>query len=347
MKKLFLQANLLMLIILLSSCSKNSDDNTINHGLSGTLYFEFGGKASSYRLQTDTYTEGLSKMGTYSSIYDDFDVSWDNQKILFTQEAHTNNRFFTYQRLEHFLNYTEHTNTANNLFKFRIQWNSINEVSAYISPNEQFIAIAAQTAIGMPILVVSTDPNDADIIKLMPQNGSLPHYGSPIWTQNNHLYYRMGTFLCKSTPDDKYKSVQPLFEVGSATNVSISPDGTKVVFRKNKHLWLCNSDGSGLTQITTSETSDKKQYDGESNPTFSPDGNYIAFQSENVRGASWSDTGIGGSGTSVTGSSFGYLTIIPADGKLYNLDTKNNGAIYLKKENGAFGIPTESNIIWR
>lgn len=325
---------------LLSSCSRDDEGGT--HGLKGTIYFEFGGKASYYQLNTDTYREGFSRMGVYSSPYDDFDISWDNQKILFTSEAYSNNRYFTYQTLQNFPH-----NKDNRIFRFRMQWNSLNAVSAYISPNEKYIAVMAQTAIGMPILVMSSDPKDNTIIEKRPSGGSLPYYGNPIWTNDNSLYYRMGTKLYKSVASDGYRSNQELFSVGSATNVTVSPNGQKVAFRKDKHLWLCNIDGSGLRQITTSETSSSKSYDGESYPTFSPDSQYIVFQSTSTRGAGWSDTGTGGTGVGVVGSAFGYLAIIPANGKLYNLDQKNNGVIYLKREKGAFGIPTETNIIWR
>jgi len=50
---------------------------------------------------------------------------------------------------------------------------------------------------------------------------------------------------------------------------AVSPDGKRVAFSMNKHIWLINIDGTGLRQITTGS----KQ---ESFPCWSPDGKFIA-----------------------------------------------------------------------
>lgn len=50
---------------------------------------------------------------------------------------------------------------------------------------------------------------------------------------------------------------------------AVSPDGTKVAFTYNEHIWTVGLDGSGLRQVTSGARS-------ETYPAWSPDGKYIA-----------------------------------------------------------------------
>ena len=109
--------------------------------------------------------------------------------------------------------------------------------------------------------------------------------------------------------------------------------------------------GRGNTPVNQlhHKTSHVVKYDGERRPTFSPDGKYIAFTSATRRGAAWSDHDYpDGSWVSGVGGEFGYLTIIPADGKQYNLDEKGSGAIWLRQsKDSAHAIPCSDSLIWR
>jgi hypothetical protein len=48
-----------------------------------------------------------------------------------------------------------------------------------------------------------------------------------------------------------------------------SPDGKKVAFSMNNHIWVINTDGTGLRQVTTGDKA-------ETHPCWSPDGKYLA-----------------------------------------------------------------------
>lgn len=48
-----------------------------------------------------------------------------------------------------------------------------------------------------------------------------------------------------------------------------SPDGKRIAFSMNSHIWVINADGTGLRQVTTSSKT-------ETHPCWSPDGQYIA-----------------------------------------------------------------------
>lgn len=64
---------------------------------------------------------------------------------------------------------------------------------------------------------------------------------------------------------------------GLNTSAAVSPDGGKVAMILSKsgspEVWLCNSDGSGLKQLTTLP-------EGASSPCWSPDGRWICFATE-------------------------------------------------------------------
>src|SRR5699024_5216166 len=97
-------------------------------------------------------------------------------------------------------------------------------------------------------------------------------------------------------------------------NVAVSPDGEKIAFRGGNHIWMMNSDGSSLRQITTSG-------EIETCCCFSPDSKYLLI------GTNYNDA--------LNFGEFWDLTIIPADGKKYNVDFNNNPddeVIFLKED---------------
>ena len=51
---------------------------------------------------------------------------------------------------------------------------------------------------------------------------------------------------------------------------AVSPDGTRIVFERDKDIWIMNADGSGLRKLTKNDVYDH-------DPTFSFNGNKIAF----------------------------------------------------------------------
>ncbi|MFC5269558.1 hypothetical protein [Adhaeribacter terreus] len=53
-----------------------------------------------------------------------------------------------------------------------------------------------------------------------------------------------------------------------------SPDGKRIAFIINKHVWTMNIDGTNLKQLTASDNDNEESY-----PTWSPDGKYIAVWS--------------------------------------------------------------------
>ena len=149
----------------------------------------------------------------------------------------------------------------------------------------------------------------------------------------------------KEAYGNRVEKVLTLNEGKGASYVTVNPQGTRVAFIYNKHLWVQNIDGSNLHQVTTSQLTGSDKADGEYHPVFSPDGKYIAFV------GAWTDydplqPSYGG--VHVTGGSYGYVFVIPNDGKLYDLENDKSGFTVLRQEGGIHGVPSYfSGMMWR
>jgi dipeptidyl aminopeptidase/acylaminoacyl peptidase len=100
-----------------------------------------------------------------------------------------------------------------------------------------------------------------------------------------------------AAPSNRFRPID-LFELETATDPQISPDGTRVVFvrefsdimkdRRRSSLWIVNVDGSELRPLTTGNANDHS-------PRWSPDGKRLAYVSTGEGSAQvyvrWMDTG--------------------------------------------------------
>jgi Tol biopolymer transport system component len=107
------------------------------------------------------------------------------------------------------------------------------------------------------------------------------------WTPDGRLVMT-GSLLSEST-DDKIKDgpepgifisdknlsslqrIDPGFNNPAPCNVAVSPDGERLAFIKNNHVWVMNIDGSNVQQLTAPGGDNAESF-----PTWSPDGKYIA-----------------------------------------------------------------------
>ncbi len=354
MKKLFLYTFVVLMAVFFNTCGKDdsffgNEDKAIKN-LPGTLYWSFAGDANYYNFASGKYVKGMITLGGF--LFDDFDITWDNNKTLLTLDVKgtynfDERRFVLRKKTDRI--FKSDADDGNNLFDIVYEWGKIGITSAHISPDEKYLALEAQHFADMPITILNAKTGEL-ISNWMVSGVSFLNYGAPVWTADNTLYFRIGSNIYKSSPTNGYKSAPRVLALGDegGSYVTVNPQGTKFVFRRNKHLWMCNIDGSELQQITTSETMDFISYDGENRPTFSPDGKYIAFTGSTRRGAAWSDHDYpDGSWVAGTGGSYGYIIIIPADGKLYDLNDKKSGAIWPQEPDSSYGIACSGNLIWR
>jgi Tol biopolymer transport system component len=110
------------------------------------------------------------------------------------------------------------------------------------------------------------------------------HGEFPTWGLDNQLAFKgweeTGVGLRLAQPD--LTGIQELSDNDTDTAPAVSPDGNQVAFMSrrdgNWNVYVVNSDGTGLTQLTDDPAEDGL-------PTWSPDGRVIAFVSN--RGGPW------------------------------------------------------------
>ncbi|GIJ97034.1 hypothetical protein CAPN001_16030 [Capnocytophaga stomatis] len=344
MKKRILLLGIILFAFLVS-CAKESESSEGTQHLKGNLFIQFAGDVAVYNLTDNKYTEKVAKVSVGEALQT-YDVSWDTSKVLFTLDVvGLDRKRIVYRSIKDPVTQQEVRTDGKNIHDFEYEWGDVTTLDAFISPNEKYIALEGQGRSDMPTIIIDAH-QDNEIGRCDPPAG-YNDWGKPVWTADNVLYVQVGDAVYKMSPDDGYKTYQKVCSADGGGSYRVNPQGTKFVYYKDKHLWLCNIDGSNRKQITTSKTYDWASWDGEGRPTFSPDGNYIAFTARGSRGMAWSDHDYpDGSWVGAVGGKYGYISVIPADGNLYNLDDKNSGAISLTRS-GNRGIPCDGHLVWR
>ena len=117
------------------------------------------------------------------------------------------------------------------------------------------------------------DWQQGDVLKVFAD----AEYILPRWTPAGDLllWDRDGGVYMARSNGGSLGEPELLFELPEAViDPAISHEGTRMVFSMARHLWLCNMDGTGLTQLTAPGV------DGfEQSPAWSPDDRYIVFKS--------------------------------------------------------------------
>lgn len=355
-------ALLALLFLLCASCKKNESGlgNPQIKQLPGTLYWVFAGNAGYHDFKKNEQNRDFMSLGPGSyKFFEGFDISWDNKNIMLTVLPkdhvwnHTDKRLVIRERskIKRRPSWDE-IDDGQNIADFVIQWDGIGVTTGHLSPDGNYIAIDAQSFADLPILIVSVREKKA-ISGFQVSGVNLSAHGTPVWTSANEVYFRIGNFVHKSSPKDNYQSAPSIFKLpAGATSLTVNPQGTKLAFRHESHIWICNTDGSNLVQVTTSEAITASEMNGEFNPTFSPDGKYLAFLTRTGKGWLHKDWWPSGEFVVVPqGGKYGYIMIIPADGKLYGEDNHTKDVIFLTEKDGTelYGVPADHwyPMIWR
>lgn len=318
--------------------------------LSGALYCAFAGKMNYYDLDKREYVKTVALVGPGTRI-DSFDVSWDQRKILlWSQRSYSDSdmRRLVVAPMSDDIRVST-LDKGKTIHDFMVELEDISYTDGHLSPDEKYVVIDAQSFSDVPITLINLKD------KKIAASWSVPgvnfrEYGAPVWTLDNQIYFRIATSLYRVGPKDGYRTAEKVLSFDDGViYLTVNPQGTKIAFRQKQHLWMANIDGTDLRQITTSKTEGAGKYVGERRPAFSPDGKYIAFTGRTQRGAAYSDHNYpDGSWVAGVGGEFGYVTVIPADGKLYDLDAKDSGAVWLQQsKEEPYGVPCDTALIWR
>lgn len=184
---------------------------------------------------------------------------------------------------------------------------------------------------------IAVEPTYDDGIVIMDINGKVLHnlvsyqgkkIGSHIsWMPDNTLLFRVENNLYRTNADFTRAALVRNMNFADWGGFEPSADGSKIAFNASNHIWLMNADGSSMVQVTESDAQ-------EAYPYFSPDGKYLLF------GADFHSTGPFGH--------LWYLTVIPADGQLYNV---NEGAdkrvIPLTAKGESMPAAADGGVAWR
>mgnify|MGYP002751815438 FL=1 len=363
MKKLIFSA-LVATAICISSCSKDGDGGGgSGSGLPGTLYVDFATDGiQSYNFSNGKLSKVVKTMNgpgitgcdiTYGSQEIALAISTDPSRG--TQDTQTfllrpwdgSHVWFAYDKLP----------KTGNTFSFSFTYDPkefYKECIIRLSPNKKFIAVDSYEWDERGVLLLNTETGKliADFTKGLTRD-DLGYQSTPVWTENNEMYSAIKGVLYrwKEGYGDRVEEVLTLNEGKGASYVTVNPQGTRVAFRYNKHLWVQNIDGSNLHQVTTSQLTGSNKADGEYHPVFSPDGKYIALVGAPTVGRAWTDYDPlqpSQGGVVVTSGGYGYVFVIRDDGKLYDLENDKSGFIVLRQGGGIHGVPSYfSGMMWR
>jgi len=303
----------------LMACSKKDDpaphpggDN--GYDIPGAIIFDWA-------------TEGILKIdletGTRSTVLPDntarygWDISRDGKKILQSTEDpdDLDANIYTYSNIS--------DGTVVTQFKY-YPAGSTDITNGYLSPDETMIAVQPDFDNGIVIL----DMHGKILYNLTGFGGKQFGHGTQIaWLPDNSLLFTIDKSIYRTNTDFTKATLIKTLNFESWGDMSVSFDGKKIAFDGGNHIWMMNSDGTGLVQVTSSDSQEKVS-------AFSPDGKYLLI------GTDWHVTGPFGS--------LWYLAIIPADGKECNVNKgADKNVIFIKDTKDGGGQACSGYMCWR
>ncbi|NJK43400.1 MAG: hypothetical protein HC933_03275 [Pleurocapsa sp. SU_196_0] len=337
---------------LLSACPGEAGNLAAAPPLKGQMYYGFAGRMYRLNLSTGAVQKiDIPKLEVLGSVVGSsyFDVSLDNRDLVLFTRPYPDVGDCRFVNIVSSAN----VNEVRSRFKFCQEraWFKLSpdktKVAAAItyfdtkaSKERTFVRIVDRAGKTIAQYTVDDAGNDFQEMSWLPD-------GNLVMSTAYGLFKTDDTSLLHAT-----RTFTPKFDKWGF--ISVSPNGQRVAFRANRHIWTSNLDGSKLTQVTDSE-GDAQEFA----PQWSPDGTRLAF-----RARIFAYT-LGGPVQG--GGSLDLLVVVPADGKTYALN-KNylrnvssvtngteeivgvNGVVVVKQkdERGkSYNVPVENDVSWR
>ena len=138
MKKLFC---IFILLLFISSC-------WTSFWATWNIYVGFAWDVWYYNLDKQEFIEKKWTSVSASWLYDDFDISWDNKKILLTMDVNWTFNFderrYVLRKIEDSFKKKDLDEDGKNLIDNTYEWWDISYLTARISPDEKYLALEAQ-----------------------------------------------------------------------------------------------------------------------------------------------------------------------------------------------------------
>jgi hypothetical protein len=201
-----------------------------------------------------------------------------------------------------------------------------------ISPDGKYLALRPTLDDGLVILDM-----EGNILRNI---RNMIGYLDPItWERGGTILFGRDGWLWRTSTD--FRKAFKIQEIPSSEwkgNAAASPDGKKIAVPVGRHIWMMNADGSDFHAITESNQA-------EGMPSFSPDSRWLAIAC-NPRAASAANSEIE---VYVIGTA-PHLCIIPADGRVYNVEPGKDDRVMHPRPKGSPDSPVGMlvrDFVWR
>lgn len=311
----------ILLGTLLFACTKEKGTNDAGNypsNLKGTIYYKW---ATEGIISVDFPSGTGGSFIQNDSRVNSFDISRDGKLRLTAVNASTLGNYVVKFTLSNqsdgsIVQEFNYTSPARNSY-----------CKGQLSPDNSMILVQSNDEIdGVTVL-----KTDGEFVVRVEGVGGQPFgmHDMAMWLPGNELLLTHGKNIYRIPPPYTSGSLVRVMNYTDWGDLSVNQQGTKMAVRIDRHINTMNMDGSGLTQVTTSNFKESK-------PIFSPDNNYLMvgsnYRQSSVMGHSWD------------------IKIIPNDGKQYNVDPEapNTAGVIPVFWKGKDRIETGSGqVIWR
>jgi Tol biopolymer transport system component len=196
----------------------------------------------------------------------DGEVSWspDGSKIAFVSTRDGNYEIYVMN--------ADGTNVSRLTNNTAIDW------SPSWSPDSSKIVFMSERDGNQEIYIINADGSMQTRITSNEVNDKIPSWGGAKIVYAGWRSPRYQVFIMNANGTGQTRISNNMY---SDSGACWSPDGTRIVFSRERNIWVMNSDGTNATQLTS--TTSGSDY----NPCWSPDGTKIAFASSRSGGGNY------------------------------------------------------------